>query len=212
MAVSAAKVPILGAREGKGIAEDTIGASQTSSTSWTTSQQPEHRSETQEQSTSSSALQAIKENQTPDTDHDHAEKASCPDHNSSSHSKSDTAAAAMGSPSSEEQASVSNGSPEGSSGLRKAGLAAEVGETPVEKDGLDACAPSKKKQKKKSRDVGEKMSLNLTFDDSIEASVLDLEELLARVKWMKGLLKSENDLTSRPPWKFIENRASSKRG
>ncbi|TYH75484.1 hypothetical protein ES332_D04G022600v1 [Gossypium tomentosum] len=53
--------------------------------------------------------------------------------------------------------------------------------------------------------------LNSTYSDTIEAAILDLEELVCRVKWLKRILDFgtplSNTLTS--SWKFIEHRESS---
>ncbi|KAM1923915.1 hypothetical protein ACFX15_021761 [Malus domestica] len=47
--------------------------------------------------------------------------------------------------------------------------------------------------------------LNSTKSDTLEAAILDLEELVSRVKWMKGVLEIGMPWTSatRPTWKFL---------
>lgn len=47
--------------------------------------------------------------------------------------------------------------------------------------------------------------LNSMSSDTLEAAILDLEELVNRVKWMKGVLEIGMPLTSamRPTWKFL---------
>ncbi|CAN6547829.1 unnamed protein product [Malus baccata var. baccata] len=49
------------------------------------------------------------------------------------------------------------------------------------------------------------MVLNSTKSDTLEAAILDLEELVSRVKWMKGVLEIGMPWTSatRPTWKFL---------
>ncbi|KAL6953967.1 hypothetical protein U1Q18_042204 [Sarracenia purpurea var. burkii] len=61
--------------------------------------------------------------------------------------------------------------------------------------------------------IGGNLSLNSTCSDSIEAPILDLEELANRVKWLKGILEFGVPLSNagRPQWKFMEDRASSTR-
>lgn len=57
----------------------------------------------------------------------------------------------------------------------------------------------------------ESVRLNSTYSETIEAAILDLEELVSRVKWLKRILDFgtplSNTLTS--SWKFIEHRESS---
>uniref|UniRef100_A0A7C8Z2V9 Uncharacterized protein n=1 Tax=Opuntia streptacantha TaxID=393608 RepID=A0A7C8Z2V9_OPUST len=49
----------------------------------------------------------------------------------------------------------------------------------------------------------ETLPLNSTFCDSIEGSVMDLEELLCRVKWLRQILKSGISSNMQgPSWKF----------
>ena len=77
----------------------------------------------------------------------------------------------------------------------------ENGETGVEKEMVDHGGPSKKMR------VDGKTPQNSMLSDTIEASVVDLEELLYLIKWMKGIL--DNGTTTWPPWKFLGHRASS---
>lgn len=55
------------------------------------------------------------------------------------------------------------------------------------------------------------ISLNSMCSDTIEAAVMDLEELVNRVKWIRGFLELGKPLsnTGQNPWKFLEHRASS---
>ncbi|XP_052207795.1 uncharacterized protein LOC127811706 isoform X2 [Diospyros lotus] len=63
---------------------------------------------------------------------------------------------------------------------------------------------------KKMRTSGS-ISLNSMHSDSLEASILDLEELVNKVKWLRNILESDVPLPNagRLPWRFIEHRASS---
>lgn len=81
----------------------------------------------------------------------------------------------------------------------------DVGEMMLEKDRLDEGGSSKKMK----TDVN--IPLNLMFSNTIEAAVLDLEELVNRVKWMKSLLEiaTSSSNTTRPPWKFLGHLPSS---
>ncbi|XP_024019959.1 uncharacterized protein LOC112091196 isoform X2 [Morus notabilis] len=80
----------------------------------------------------------------------------------------------------------------------------DVGEMMLEKDRLEGGS-----SKKMKTDVN--IPLNLMFSNTIEAAVLDLEELVNRVKWMKSLLEiaTSSSNTTRPPWKFLGHLASS---
>jgi hypothetical protein len=55
------------------------------------------------------------------------------------------------------------------------------------------------------------ISLNSMCSDTIEAAVMDLEELVNRVKWIRGFLELGKPLSNsvQNPWKFLEHRASS---
>lgn len=55
------------------------------------------------------------------------------------------------------------------------------------------------------------ISLNSMCSDTIEAAVMDLEELVNRAKWIRGFLELGKPLsnTVQNPWKFLEHRASS---
>ncbi|KAL5784757.1 hypothetical protein ACOSQ2_007149 [Xanthoceras sorbifolium] len=59
----------------------------------------------------------------------------------------------------------------------------------------------------------ESIPLNSLCSDTIEAAILDLEELVNRVKWIKGVLQLGAPLsnTLRPSWKFLEYCSSSLR-
>ncbi|MCL7045244.1 hypothetical protein MKW94_024425, partial [Papaver nudicaule] len=55
---------------------------------------------------------------------------------------------------------------------------------------------------------------NSTMSDMIESSIMDLEELVNRVKWLKGALEygAEFSTTMKPSWKFLETHASPEDG
>ncbi|KAM7462942.1 hypothetical protein LguiA_031063 [Lonicera macranthoides] len=57
----------------------------------------------------------------------------------------------------------------------------------------------------------ETFPLNSMRSDSIEAAIFDLEELVNKVKWLKGILEFGIPLPNdvRPQWKFLVHRASS---
>lgn len=55
------------------------------------------------------------------------------------------------------------------------------------------------------------IALNSMHSDTLEAAILDLEELVNKVKWVKGILEQGNPLPNalQPAWKFLEHRAPS---
>ncbi|KAF5452717.1 hypothetical protein F2P56_027683 [Juglans regia] len=55
------------------------------------------------------------------------------------------------------------------------------------------------------------ISLNPMCSDTVEAAVMDLEELLNKIKWARAILEFGKPLsgTTQNPWKFLEHRASS---
>ncbi|XP_058211970.1 uncharacterized protein LOC131324150 isoform X1 [Rhododendron vialii] len=55
--------------------------------------------------------------------------------------------------------------------------------------------------------TSENISLNAMYSDTLEASIIDLEELVNKVKWLKGILELGAPLSNagRPPWKFMES-------
>lgn len=57
----------------------------------------------------------------------------------------------------------------------------------------------------------ESIFLNIDRSDSLEATILDLEELVDRVKWLKQVLEVGVPLSNsmRSPWEFLEHRAPS---
>lgn len=80
----------------------------------------------------------------------------------------------------------------------------EIGGPTGRKDKFDDGGSSKKTR------IDGNIPLNLMCSDTIEAAIVDLEELVNRVKWMKGILQTEMPLSNvRPPWKFLEHRAPS---
>ncbi|GKU85814.1 hypothetical protein SLEP1_g434 [Rubroshorea leprosula] len=56
----------------------------------------------------------------------------------------------------------------------------------------------------------EKICLNSTRSATMEAAIIDLEELISRVKWLKGILDlgTPTSDTARSSWKFQEHRPS----
>ncbi|KAJ4722622.1 Agenet domain protein [Melia azedarach] len=63
---------------------------------------------------------------------------------------------------------------------------------------------------KKMRNDGS-IPLHSLCSDTIEAAILDYEELINRVKWIKGILQLGTipSNTKQPRWKFLEHRSSS---
>ncbi|XP_059650907.1 uncharacterized protein LOC132297535 [Cornus florida] len=59
--------------------------------------------------------------------------------------------------------------------------------------------------------TGGSISINSMCSDTLEAAIMDLEELANRVKWLRSILEFGIPLSNavRPPWKFVEHRASS---
>ncbi|KAI3973179.1 hypothetical protein MKX01_020914 [Papaver californicum] len=68
-------------------------------------------------------------------------------------------------------------------------------------DRYNSCGSSKRMRKSEA---------DSTLSDMIESSIMDLEELVNRVKWLKGALEYgvEFSTTTKPTWKFLETRAS----
>ncbi|KAK4733071.1 hypothetical protein R3W88_007332 [Solanum pinnatisectum] len=54
------------------------------------------------------------------------------------------------------------------------------------------------------------VQLHSTGSDRTEAAILDLEELVNKIKWLKGLLELGKPMSNvaRPSWKFVEHHAS----
>lgn len=55
------------------------------------------------------------------------------------------------------------------------------------------------------------IQLHSMGSDSTEAAILDLEELVNKIKWLKGLLEFRGTVSNapRPSWKFVEHHTSS---
>ncbi|MCL7034957.1 hypothetical protein MKW94_015961 [Papaver nudicaule] len=70
-------------------------------------------------------------------------------------------------------------------------------------DRPDSCGSSKKMRKTGTVS-------NSTSSDPIDSSILGLQELVNRVRWLKGVLDCKFDCsnTINPPWKSLENQAS----
>ncbi|KAG8658620.1 hypothetical protein MANES_03G168100v8 [Manihot esculenta] len=81
---------------------------------------------------------------------------------------------------------------------------AEIGRVTVEKDCHNGNGPSKKLRTDRS------IPLNSMCSNTIEAAILDLEELVNRVKWIKHILEFGMPLPNsvQPSWKFLEHRSS----
>ncbi|XVF39888.1 hypothetical protein PTKIN_Ptkin01aG0069200 [Pterospermum kingtungense] len=63
----------------------------------------------------------------------------------------------------------------------------------------------------KKMKIDQSICLNSTSSDTIEAAILDLEELICRVKWLKRILEFGTPVpdTMRSSWKFVEHRGPS---
>ncbi|XVF62942.1 hypothetical protein PTKIN_Ptkin09bG0049300 [Pterospermum kingtungense] len=63
----------------------------------------------------------------------------------------------------------------------------------------------------KKMKIDQSICLNSTSSDTIEAAILDLEELICRVKWLKNILEFGTPLPDamRSSWTFIQHRGSS---
>ena len=74
--------------------------------------------------------------------------------------------------------------------------------------GRDQCGSSGPSKK---RGIDGIIGLNSMHSDTLEAAILDLEELVNKIKWIKGILEPGISLpnTLRPPWRFRENYAPS---
>lgn len=81
----------------------------------------------------------------------------------------------------------------------------KMGETATRIDIVD----NNRSVKRMKTDEG--IILNSMSSDTLEAAILDLEELVNRVKWMKGMLEIGMPLTGAtcPRWKFVGNHISS---
>ncbi|XP_040374889.1 uncharacterized protein LOC112197880 isoform X4 [Rosa chinensis] len=81
----------------------------------------------------------------------------------------------------------------------------EMEATTTRVDILDNTKPVKRKK------THEDIVLNSMNSDTLEAALLDLEELVNRIKWMKGILEIGLPLTGamRPRWKFLGDHSSS---
>lgn len=77
----------------------------------------------------------------------------------------------------------------------------ETAALPAEEDQSYCSGPSMKMR------TSENISLNAVYSDTLEASIIDLEELVNKVKWLKGILELGAPLSNagRPPWKFMES-------
>ena len=75
-------------------------------------------------------------------------------------------------------------------------------------DGRDQCSNGGS-SRKMGTDGG--VALNSMYSDSLEAAILDLEELVNKVKWVKGILEHGISLPNalQPSWKFLEYYACS---
>lgn len=54
------------------------------------------------------------------------------------------------------------------------------------------------------------LRLNIMESDTKEAAVLDLEELIVRIQWLKGMLaQDESNSSEKSSWKYVDYRPSS---
>ncbi|XP_065863135.1 uncharacterized protein [Euphorbia lathyris] len=83
----------------------------------------------------------------------------------------------------------------------------KITETRGETDGHHDNDPSEKMRTEKS------IYTNTMSSDTIEAAILDLEELTNRVKWIKDILQFGMPLSNsrQPSWKFVEHQAPSQK-
>ena len=85
-----------------------------------------------------------------------------------------------------------------------------IGDTSEEmtNGGIDRCSNSGS-SKKMGTDGS--IALNSMHSDTLDAAILDLEELANKVKWVKGILDHGIPLPNalRPPWRFLEHHAPS---
>ncbi|XP_050227374.1 uncharacterized protein LOC126677005 isoform X2 [Mercurialis annua] len=88
------------------------------------------------------------------------------------------------------------------SSLCLGGASAELTKNTVVKDGHHGNDPSKKMRTDRS------ITLNSISSDTIEATIVDLEDLVNRIQWMKNILKFGLPLPDvvPPPWEFVEDR------
>ncbi|KAG7533892.1 Agenet domain plant type [Arabidopsis thaliana x Arabidopsis arenosa] len=75
----------------------------------------------------------------------------------------------------------------------------------------DDCETAKEQTKKATKQVGgnEGLRLNIMESESIEAAVMDIEELIVRLDWLKGKLKPDVGEGAKPYWKYEDYRPSS---
>lgn len=54
------------------------------------------------------------------------------------------------------------------------------------------------------------LCLNSMSSNTMESAILDLEELVNKIKWLRAVLKSEVPLSGakRPSWEFLQHHAS----
>lgn len=62
----------------------------------------------------------------------------------------------------------------------------------------------------KKRTTNNSLCLNCSCSNTTDSAILDLEELLNRVKWLRSVLKCEVPLSGakRPSWQFSQHHAS----
>ncbi|KAG7612688.1 Agenet-like domain [Arabidopsis suecica] len=75
----------------------------------------------------------------------------------------------------------------------------------------DECETAKEQTKKTTKQVegNEGLRLNIMESDGIEAAVLDIEELIVRIDWFKGILKPDVGEGAKCSWKYEDYRPSS---
>ncbi|KAJ9700584.1 hypothetical protein PVL29_006069 [Vitis rotundifolia] len=103
----------------------------------------------------------------------------------------------------------------GDMGIRKTSSldsvsSSHIGDTSEEMTigGIDRCSNGGS-SKKMGTDGS--IALNSMHSDTLDAAILDLEELANKVKWVKGILDHGIPLPNalRPPWRFLEHHAPS---
>ncbi|XP_059650903.1 uncharacterized protein LOC132297474 [Cornus florida] len=84
-------------------------------------------------------------------------------------------------------------------------------ETNLETEGHAGEGLYYREESSKKMRTGGSISLNSMCSDTLEAAIMDLEELANRVKWLRSMLEFGIPLSNavRPPWKFVEHHASS---
>lgn len=95
-------------------------------------------------------------------------------------------------------------------GAGKSSFSDSVSSSHVREDTVEVAGMPEAKRARQLTE--ETIPLHSSSSNTIEASILDLEELLTRVKWMKGLLEEKDPSSTRQySWKFQEHLSSSRK-